>query len=943
MGANRWSRLLQSVWLLWGAVALANVFVFGIVAYDLYSARGAYRADTERTLQNLSWVLQNNVAALLDKVDQALLTVDDEVRRQRAGGQEDPAALEALLERQAGRLPEILDFRIVDAQGFVRLASGGVANQGGNVSDQERFKRLRQDAGAGLVLDGPLMGRVSGKTVIVAARRLSLADGSFAGEVHASLESTRLAGLATVMNLGPGALVTLWGEDKRVLMRQPEGGATGSGKPSAQLSALIDSGQAAAAYEASSGVEGPTRMFYFRRIPGRSLHLTVGLPQQDWLGPWYQDAWRLGGMMGAFAVLTLFSAWLIHKGALARATAAAELERTGNDLQAILDNVPALIAYWDRNLKNRFGNHAYQPWFGISSADIRGKAMREVLGEERFRLNQPYIEAALRGEVQRFERTLSLPGGGSLSTLTSYVPDIRDGMVQGFYALVIDITAIKQAEKDLERESQRNRLLLRAASDGIHVLDEDGNLLEASDAFCALLGCEREALLGMNMAQWDVRWSPEEIREVVRGLMGGKTTFETRHRRRDGRIMDVEVSSIGVDLDGQKLLYCSARDITDRKEAERVVETYQNQLEEKVAARTVELQTARQEAERVARVKGDFLANMSHEVRTPLNAITGLSRMGLKDSAGREIGLVFRRIQDASGMLLGVVNDILDFSKIEAGKLVLEEQDVDLAEILDRAVDRVAARAYGKNLAYSVEEVPGLPRKMRGDGLRLTQVLVNLLANAVKFTDPGGRVSLHVAREGTRLVFAVSDTGIGMTPEQVERLFAPFEQADGSTTRRYGGTGLGLVICKRLVDLMGGEIRVDSEPDVGSTFRLSLPYCEPSSGEAPAGPAPKGLVVLCEMDGKEAAGLALDLSAAGMVVRILEPGESVPDSASLVVADGETSRGRSVALKDALARGMNTLLVVTPEVDGGGTDLGGPCPPDSAPTTGEAGDGRHAP
>jgi PAS domain S-box-containing protein len=917
MWANRWSKWLQSAWLLWGAVALANLFVFAIVAYDLYSARNAYRADTEKTLQNLSWVLQDNVASLLDKVDLSLQSVADEVRRQNAGGHEEPAALDALLEQQAGRLPEILGLRIVDAQGFVRHASGGVANQDGNVSDRERFKRLRQDTGAGLVLDGPLMGRVSGKMVIVLARRLSNADGTFAGEVHASLESARLVGLVAAMNLGPGGLVSLWSEDKRVLMRQPEGGGVGSGKLSAQLSALMDSGQVAAPYEATSRIDGQARLFYFRRIPGRPLTLTVGLAEEAWLGPWYQDMWRMGGLMGAFAVLTLFSAWLIHKGALARAVAAAELERTGSDLQTLLDNVPALIGYWDKNLKNRFGNHAYQPWFGISSVDIRGKAMREVLGEERFRLNQPYIEAALRGEAQRFERTLTLPGRGSVSTLTSYVPDIRDGTVHGFYALVIDITAIKQAERDLERESQRNRLLLRAASDGIHVLDEEGIVLEANDAFCTMLGYEREELLGMHVSQWDARWSPDELGEVVRGLILGKTVFETRHRRRDGQVLDVEISSIGVNLDGRNLLYCSARDITDRKETERVLESYKNDLEEKVAARTAEAQAARQEAERVARVKGDFLANISHEIRTPLNAITGLSRMGLKDSAGREIGLIFRRIQDAGSMLLGVVNDILDFSKIEAGKLVLDEQDLDLAEILDRAVDRVAPRAYGKNLAFSVEEAPGLPQRIRADGLRLTQVLVNLLTNAVKFTDPGGRVSLFVAREGAQLVFALSDTGIGMAPEQVERLFAPFEQADGSTTRRYGGTGLGLAVCKRLVDLMGGEIRVDSAPDVGSTFRVYLQLREPSAGEVPAEPVPKALVALCGMDENEAAVLAADLLAAGVAVKILAQDEVVPDSAALVVADGEVCRGRCTALKHALARGIKAALVVTPEPEGG--------------------------
>jgi hypothetical protein len=324
-------------------VCSSDLLVFAIMAYDLHSARAAYRADTEGNLNNLSWVLESTVSALLDKVDLSLQSVSDEVRRQRASGHEDPAALDALLERQAGRLPEVLGLSIVDAQGFVRHASGGAVNQGGNVSDRERFKHWRQDAQAGLVLDGPVLGRVSGKKVIVVARRLSDADGSFAGEVHASLESGRLAGMATAMNLGGGGLVTLLGENKRVLMRQPEVGALSDGKLSAQLWALMDSAATAGVYEATSDMEGASYLISFRRVPGRPLALAVGLSEREWLLPWYQDVWRRGGMLGIFAMFTLVSAWLIHKGFVARVAAAADLERAGNDLQALLDNVPALI------------------------------------------------------------------------------------------------------------------------------------------------------------------------------------------------------------------------------------------------------------------------------------------------------------------------------------------------------------------------------------------------------------------------------------------------------------------------------------------------------------------------------------------------------------------------------------------------------------------------
>ncbi len=948
MVGNRWLKVFQGVRGLWAVVAFANLFIFAMVALDLQGDRAERRNLTEKNLLEMSRGLENHIAAVLDKVDLCLLTAGDEIQRQQLVGREDGAALDALLERLVARSPEILGLRITDGQGGIRHASGGMASREGNVSDRERFARLRRDAGAGLVLEGPLMSPASGKMVIVLARRLSRVDGSFGGEVHAFLEVSRLTSLAAALNLGAGGRVSLWNENKRILMSQSGKGGQADATPSRELSVLMDSGRTFATFDAARS-EGGQLPFQFRRIAGRPLYLTVGLADQTWLLPWYQGLWRLGGMMGAFLLLSLVSARLIHKGVVAQDKAAADLVRTSADLQAVLDHVPALIGYWDRELRNRFGNHAYLPWFGMAPESLRGKSMAEVLGEDRFQRNLPYIEGALRGEAQRFEQSIALADGRQLATLVHYVPDVRNGAVQGFYALSMDVTPEKQAEKESARVALRNQSLLHAASDGIHVLTEDGRLREASDTFCAMLGYERQEMLGMPMSQWDARGSAEELEEVVRGLLAGKTVFETRYRCRGGERLEVEISSVGLDLDGEKLLYCSARDITERKEAQRALASHQIQLEEKLLQGAAELQLARQEAERLARVKGDFLANLSHEIRTPLNAIMGLSRKGAKDSAGREIGEVFTRIQDAGALLLGVVNDIRDFSRIEAGKLVLEEQDVDLPEILDRAVNMVAPRAFGKKLEFSLEEAPGLPRRMWGDGLRLTQVLVNLLGNAISFTDPGGRVSLLVAREGGQLVFAVTDTGVGMAPGQVERLFAPFEQADGSTRGRYGRTGLGLAICKRLVDLMQGEIRVDSVQGSGSTFRVSLPYrerpgsdsasftsslageglgagengqadarfCAPLSGQRVAPGAAKGEVALCGMNDREAARLHGELSLAGVAVRILGPGLALPETTTLVVTDGASCQGRCGALNEAVARGIKVLLVVTPEAEAG--------------------------
>jgi CheY-like chemotaxis protein len=209
--------------------------------------------------------------------------------------------------------------------------------------------------------------------------------------------------------------------------------------------------------------------------------------------------------------------------------------------------------------------------------------------------------------------------------------------------------------------------------------------------------------------------------------------------------------------------------------------------------------------------------------------VLGFARIGARDSAGSQAGSTFQHISDAGQHLLGVINDILDFSRIDAGKLVIESQPFSLHAAIANAISFLVGQAKQKGLAYELEVEPELPEWVDGSAQRLQQILVNILGKAVKFTEQG-EVRLRVGREGELIYFNVIDTGIGMTPEQLARLFSPFEQADASTTRKYGGAGLGLVISRNLANLMGGEIAVDSAPGAGSSFTLRLPLQRAEAG-----------------------------------------------------------------------------------------------------------------
>jgi PAS domain S-box-containing protein len=292
------------------------------------------------------------------------------------------------------------------------------------------------------------------------------------------------------------------------------------------------------------------------------------------------------------------------------------------------------------------------------------------------------------------------------------------------------------------------------------------------------------------------------------------------------------------------------RDITDRRslEADR----------ERARLRAVELATA----------KSEFLANMSHEIRTPLNGLLGLAQIGLRDSADSRTHETFGAILGSGRLLLGIVNDVLDFSKIEVGKLRVEKHPVAPGAVAEEAVALLRERCEAKGIALELALDPALPELCLGDALRMQQVLVNLLSNAIKFTETGGVavwVGVEPARfegadadapapsgtSGCELVFRVTDTGIGIVPEQLPQLFTAFQQADTSTTRRFGGTGLGLAISRRLAQLMGGDIRVDSTPGTGSTFELRLPCHDvgvppvrPDAARADAVVAPRRLAGL---------------------------------------------------------------------------------------------------
>ena len=483
------------------------------------------------------------------------------------------------------------------------------------------------------------------------------------------------------------------------------------------------------------------------------------------------------------------------------------LERGKREWESIFDAVHDAVLVADSHGRIIRCNHAATKWLNTTFDQLVNTPIDQVvLGKHH---DTAVRLVAMKGEV-------NIPSLGGWFDFTQYPIDI-DEENRGTIFLVRDITENKRGEAIIRQQKDHLQALINNSPVGIVTLDREQKILSCNPAFEHVFGYSTGEVIGRNLDQLLVGENPRpgsgSLNYSARVMSGEAVRSIVQRRRKDGTTVDVEIAGVPLRVDDQpEGVLWMFHDIT-------------------------ELAQARRAAEQADRAKSEFLANMSHEIRTPMNGVIGMIELTLGTDLEDEQYDFLIGARDSADALLNVLNDILDFSKIEAGQLTLETIDFELPSVVEGVAQTSANRAEIKGLEMLVFVDPAAPTYVKGDPGRLRQILVNLVENAIKFTEKGEiliRAEMVEDRGDCAVLrFSVTDTGIGIPQERQNAIFERFVQADGSTTRRYGGTGLGLTISKQLAEMMDGEIGVESEAGKGSTFWFTVVAEKVYKAEAP--------------------------------------------------------------------------------------------------------------
>jgi PAS domain S-box-containing protein len=931
------------------SVVLAVAFLAVLLGYFLSESHRQALAETETTTRNLVQVIESRLHGDLDRASGILDFVAGEFSAVALSSlpARDKALHAAHLPSLLRRFPSVAQINVFDTAGDLQLSSNP-DTPSFNIADLPSFKPLRDDPQAGLIFSDAQISRSTGHRALVISRALRDRKDRFIGVVAAVINLDEYVSMFGDLDVGPqGISLIRRSDNSQLVLRQPPGADKNFTQPLPRDNPIrqrIEAGEKSGTLWLVASTDGVSRLASFQKLEDYPFYVQVAQAEAHYLAAWHTQARMAGVASLVFALLMAYSLHRVLRNAAGNRLLLRQLRQNNETLAVSEARQRALF------------EHAHIPILLIDPQDgaiiDANQAAENFYGYRRQTLRQMPISDINQWAPEQIQAEMSLArleqrdsfhfphrlASGEIRQVEVHSGPLEVGGRILLYSFIQDITARKAAELALATETARLRALLQTASDGIHILDSSGHLVECSHSFATMLGYSDAETAGLHVSDWDTQFPLEQLREVVLNLIEHPASLETRHRCKDGSAIEVEVNAKGIEIAGVTYLYASSRDITTRKHQEEELVAQRRRLKDilegtnvgtwewniqtgevffnerwanivgysldelspitidtwhslghpddinlsgellnkhfagelpyyecttrmrhkagnwvwvldrgRVSQRSSDgkplqmsgthqdisaqkqyeatLEEARREADAANQAKSRFLTTMSHEIRTPMNGILGMAQLlltpQLQDVDRRDYA---RTILNSGETLLTLLNDILDFSKIEAGKYELESSPLEPQQLLRETQALFLATASRKGLSLE-SEWNGPQQRYLGDPHRLRQMLANLVGNAIKFT-AHGRIRIacrEIERagpaEGTAtLEFSVTDSGIGLAADKLPLLFQPFTQADSSTTRQFGGSGLGLSIIKSLADLMGGEVGADSTPGQGSRF-----------------------------------------------------------------------------------------------------------------------------
>ena len=819
----------------WGLVFFICAALILLEGWRVWNARESELHDSAKDAANLAQSIGQHAQDTITLADATLIGTVERLETEGTGPVQ-LARLETLLAAQAAQLPVLKGLFVYDESGDwianSLSASGSLDN-----ADRESMTYHRLHPERGPHIGPPVLSRSSGTWIIPVSRRFNHPDGSFGGVVLATVDMAYFQRFYDTFDIGRHGSIRLALRDGTLLVRRPATPATiGQDLSGSEIFRDYLPNAASGVITVTSPIDGIVRLNAYRVLDAYPLVAAAALSEEEILAPWWVDVREhVVGVALVIGVLLWLGFRLVRQiGRIAAAER--DAAAAGAHYRLLADHSTDLIIRVGPNWRPVYVSPAAEAMLGYRPEELLALGLRDLLHPDERARAVDHIRQVAAGTAEPFRVfRMRRKDGRDIWVEAAYwvvgVPRADDRYIE-YVAAVRDISQRKEAEARLFDA-------IEAINDGFILWDDGHRFVLCNTRFRTLFGFRAELLTpGTPMALFQAEWAG---RAAMADHPAAAEIFaasgEGAAEWRIGEGCWVLGSNRPTALGGVVGIFT---DITERMQRELELAEIHERMESQATALAEladDLSVARDEAERANRLKSDFLAMMSHEIRTPMNGIIGMNGLLLGTPLRADQRRFAESVRISAQSLLTILNDILDVSKLEAGRVDLEAVEFDPEAVVEDAVELLSARAQEKGLEIATYVAPAARQKLVGDPTRLRQILLNLLSNAVKFTDRGTvgiTVEAEPAADRLGLRIAVEDTGIGIKDEDKPKLFRKFEQADGSITRRFGGTGLGLNICKQLVELMGGVIGVSDRPGGGTIFTVSLAL--PLAGCAPVAP-----------------------------------------------------------------------------------------------------------